>query len=578
MPIEVRCDGCGTRLRAPETAAGKTKKCPKCGGVLAIPDPAAAEADEADDLNLYELAIDASPAPRTKHTAPDTVIIKRPTPDAKPSSDASGSGSPFGAYAAAIAAEADKHKTDEKGPLLSVAGIDLTVGRLIGLGVLLVGLFLGGVWWAIYGPGRTHAVLGTKTVYVTTALDRGTMREPYSLLTMQGDMGIGIKGGEAAGALAAGGPATSMFKSAKGAVFTVGGSDQLLITREGKDGDHLLVEVELSRALMNRLNQTSGYDVVFRADQFQLGPADGSPPQKSGKVVFATFEGRADIDLGGAGTTDYHAIIPPGAPPTSETFEKTGRKITGGKLFYNGEAGIRGDLDFNAFYNPDSPVGNGGFAADGNLKLTDPGGAVVDLQYQGGGLIASWNAGSQGVWTRENFTEPEGDSPFRKFKVALIFERPYTDQPLRLTYAGKPLGTLPKRYNAEKSASSASGGAGVLTYFSLLAQARDKARGTVADSNLVQIGYAIQMYADQNRGRLPDRLEDLRAVMPGIDAVLENKRTGENPGYVYIKPADTLGQVKDPANTVILYESKDGRSDPDGSKLYADGHIEQRKP
>jgi len=117
---------------------------------------------------------------------------------------------------------------------------------------------------------------------VTTAISRGELREPYSLLTMEGDMAVGIKGGESAGAAGAGSPATSIFKAAQGAVFSVGGDDQLLITREGKDGDHLLVELELSRALMNRLNQTAGYDVVFRGDQFELAPADGSPPRVKG--------------------------------------------------------------------------------------------------------------------------------------------------------------------------------------------------------------------------------------------------------------------------------------------------------
>jgi len=583
VPIEVRCDGCGTRLRAPDTAAGKTKKCPKCGGALPIPDPSSTD-DDADDLNLYELAIDPTPEPRD--SAPDSVIIRRESTDRHAAeAPAAAGGSPYGAYAGAIAAEADKHRSEQKGPLLSVMGLDLTVGRLIGLGVLVVGLIFAGLWWTMFGPGRTHAVLAVQPVHVATAISRGELREPYSLLTMEGDMAVGIKGGESAGAAGAGSPATSIFKAAQGAVFSVGGDDQLLITREGKDGDHLLVELELSRALMNRLNQTAGYDVVFRGDQFELAPADGSPPRVKGRVIFAAFDGRADLDLAGATTTDHQAILPPGAPPTTEDIEKTGRKVTAGKLYYNGEAGIRGDLDFAVSYSPDAPAVRGGFAADGNLKLTDPGGAVVDLQYQGGELIVSWNAGSEGYWTRDKFTEPEGDNPFRKFKLGVLFERPYTDQPLRLTFAGKTLGTLPRRYNAEEPAGPSSGGVsggvsggGVLTYFSLLAQARDKARGTVADSNMVQIGYAIQMYADQNRGRLPDRLEDLRTVMPGIEAVLENKRTGENPGYVYIKPADTLGQVKDPADTVILYESKDGRIDPDGSKLYADGHIEQRAP
>jgi hypothetical protein len=45
MPINVTCTQCGTTLRAPDTAAGKNIKCPKCAAILpvpAAPEPAAA--------------------------------------------------------------------------------------------------------------------------------------------------------------------------------------------------------------------------------------------------------------------------------------------------------------------------------------------------------------------------------------------------------------------------------------------------------------------------------------------------------------------------------------------------------
>src|ERR1700736_5830482 len=37
MPIDVQCSGCSTMLRAPDTAAGKKVKCPKCEAVIAVP-------------------------------------------------------------------------------------------------------------------------------------------------------------------------------------------------------------------------------------------------------------------------------------------------------------------------------------------------------------------------------------------------------------------------------------------------------------------------------------------------------------------------------------------------------------
>jgi hypothetical protein len=54
MPISVTCNGCQAKLNAPDAAAGKRVKCPKCGGVISIPAAVAPE---------YEVVEDASPAP-----------------------------------------------------------------------------------------------------------------------------------------------------------------------------------------------------------------------------------------------------------------------------------------------------------------------------------------------------------------------------------------------------------------------------------------------------------------------------------------------------------------------------------
>jgi Domain of unknown function (DUF4190) len=39
MPIEVACGKCGAKLRAPDNAAGRTAKCPKCGSPITVPSP-----------------------------------------------------------------------------------------------------------------------------------------------------------------------------------------------------------------------------------------------------------------------------------------------------------------------------------------------------------------------------------------------------------------------------------------------------------------------------------------------------------------------------------------------------------
>src|SRR4051794_19472270 len=44
MPISLTCPACGARLKAPDHAAGRTLRCPKCQGAVAVPvaGPAAA--------------------------------------------------------------------------------------------------------------------------------------------------------------------------------------------------------------------------------------------------------------------------------------------------------------------------------------------------------------------------------------------------------------------------------------------------------------------------------------------------------------------------------------------------------
>jgi len=39
MPISFSCKFCGKRLKAPESAAGKTSKCPQCGKPVTCPEP-----------------------------------------------------------------------------------------------------------------------------------------------------------------------------------------------------------------------------------------------------------------------------------------------------------------------------------------------------------------------------------------------------------------------------------------------------------------------------------------------------------------------------------------------------------
>jgi prepilin-type processing-associated H-X9-DG protein len=122
----------------------------------------------------------------------------------------------------------------------------------------------------------------------------------------------------------------------------------------------------------------------------------------------------------------------------------------------------------------------------------------------------------------------------------------------------------------------ASGGVSVTGYFEALAAARKKARGVVAMSNLQQFGLAFEMYHQSYAGAWPESLEQLKRVMPEVDALLVNPRTKAAVGFAYQKPGNTVQDVADPAHTPVMWElDAQGNTDPHGSVLYADGHVEQ---
>jgi predicted RNA-binding Zn-ribbon protein involved in translation (DUF1610 family) len=56
MPISFQCPQCGKKLKAPDEAAGKSSKCPGCGGAVTCPEP------------IYDAEVlDASEKPSSAH-------------------------------------------------------------------------------------------------------------------------------------------------------------------------------------------------------------------------------------------------------------------------------------------------------------------------------------------------------------------------------------------------------------------------------------------------------------------------------------------------------------------------------
>lgn len=86
MPIAVVCSECNARLNAPDAAAGKTLKCPKCKSAIEVPEP---------------------------EGAPDFEVVDEPTPPRKKSAPAP-SAKPAVAKKPVIIVEDDEDEEDEK--------------------------------------------------------------------------------------------------------------------------------------------------------------------------------------------------------------------------------------------------------------------------------------------------------------------------------------------------------------------------------------------------------------------------------------------------------------------------------
>jgi predicted Zn finger-like uncharacterized protein/prepilin-type processing-associated H-X9-DG protein len=117
-----------------------------------------------------------------------------------------------------------------------------------------------------------------------------------------------------------------------------------------------------------------------------------------------------------------------------------------------------------------------------------------------------------------------------------------------------------------------------------LNRARETANRVKCASNMRQIGMALLLYSNENRGAYPERLEDLIRTQeiepdkfvcpssndnPGVGAA--DLSSGGHLSYVYVGKGMTNAE---PADTIILYENMSDH-DQDGSNfLYGDGHVE----
>jgi hypothetical protein len=89
MSIQVTCDKCCARFKAPDAAAGKKGKCSKCGATLVVPAlaaPAPVPAAEPDDM--YDIASEPPPPLPTSRPPPAPPYNAPPQSQAAPMSSA----------------------------------------------------------------------------------------------------------------------------------------------------------------------------------------------------------------------------------------------------------------------------------------------------------------------------------------------------------------------------------------------------------------------------------------------------------------------------------------------------------
>jgi predicted Zn finger-like uncharacterized protein len=78
--MQINCSNCQSKIRVPDSAAGKKGKCPKCGTIIAI--PALDESDEATAEPVVESPAEATAEP-VSETPPSFNFAAEPAPSRK---------------------------------------------------------------------------------------------------------------------------------------------------------------------------------------------------------------------------------------------------------------------------------------------------------------------------------------------------------------------------------------------------------------------------------------------------------------------------------------------------------------
>lgn len=628
MPIELVCE-CGKRFRVADRFAGKSGACPSCGKAFTVPVPktlAAANDDEADGLLALADAVDDAAEVRVT-LSPEAAA--QAEAKSKRGRTCVGCGAPLAERAmictacgrSAVTGKtlATRTSADEprRGawllrPILEVGPLRLSPVALVVL-LLLVGL---PIVWYVNGPGRALAVRSASAVWVIQAMDRGATRDQFSLLTGQGDLSLGLEGGLS-------GITGSQADDGDALHYSVGGRDGLWVIRPdgaaaqgvseaatGASGRGVLLEVGLRQSTLRAAGATSGYDTVIQADDFELVPLDGQHGGQplSAELLAARFgQSEATLDLGSAETSSVNSALP-AVEPTRFSKQEDGPSVSALAVYDGETTGTHGTVRVQGSRSYGGQPAAPGVFAEGELRTTHPqaNDFGVSHRYVGDEVVVDWDEADQGRWSRERMSRFSEMSPWYRYEFGLLFRPAEGDLDalagrFAVRFAGRELAEVtidgPDGSSASDgstaspttTAGAPSGGGGPvspikrqqgvpstrtinpnnpLSYFDILLESRDQARGLVSANSLRQIGLGLQTYV-QTHGEFPESFEELDRHMPGTMALLANPRTGEDPGFIYEKPP----RGAPPATTPVVWETFNGAKDPNGAVLYADGSI-----
>jgi|GEM_PF-4429281 len=103
----------------------------------------------------------------------------------------------------------------------------------------------------------------------------------------------------------------------------------------------------------------------------------------------------------------------------------------------------------------------------------------------------------------------------------------------------------------------------------------DQQRSLANEESLAQ---AIVDYATDHKGGFPDSLDDLAPYAGGrealAEALVDPLNPAVHPGYVYVKPLQTMGRMVQPDEIVVVYESLEGAADETVGAAFVDGHAD----